>query len=167
MDIQAVAYTHTDAVALIAQVQQEYVIRYGEQDATPVDPAQFAPPLGLFLVGYLDGEAVACGGWRRPADTANSLPGDVELKRMYVAPQARNRGLAREILAALERTATEAGHTRLILETGDQQPEAIKLYTSAGYTEVVGFGTYKDYSSAVHLGKLLVVSDQPANAQTA
>jgi hypothetical protein len=77
--IDVMPYDHPDAVLLIAEVQQEYVVRYGEQDKTPVDPAQFAPPNGLFLIGYLDdGTAVACGGWRVHGEDA------AELKRMYV-----------------------------------------------------------------------------------
>jgi GNAT superfamily N-acetyltransferase len=146
VEIRVVAYDHPDAVELIEQVQQEYVVRYGEQDGTPVDPAQFAAPLGLFLIAYLDGAPVACGGWRADGVTA-------ELKRMYVAPVARGRGAARAILAELERTAQDAGHHRIVLETGMKQPEAIALYTSSGYQPVPKFGYYRDAPDAVHLGK--------------
>ncbi len=149
--IEVRTYDHPDAVALIADVQQEYVVRYGEVDLTPVDPAEFAPPRGLFLVAYVDDEPAACGGWRAHGT-------DVELKRMYVRPSFRGRGLARAVLAELERTAAEAGHTRLILETGQRQPEAIALYTSAGYTPVPAFGYYADAPEAVHLGKTLEVA---------
>ncbi|WP_459718565.1 GNAT family N-acetyltransferase [Actinophytocola sp. KF-1] len=144
-------YDHPDAVALIADVQQEYVVRYGEVDLTPVDPAEFAPPRGLFLVAYADDEPAACGGWRAHGD-------DVELKRMYVRPSFRGRGLARAVLAELERTAGAAGYTRLILETGSRQPEAIALYRSAGYTPVPAFGYYAEAPEAVHLGKSLEVA---------
>ena len=51
------------AAGLIEAVQQVYVARYGGRDATPVEPAEFAPPRGLFLVGRLGGEPIACGGW--------------------------------------------------------------------------------------------------------
>jgi GNAT superfamily N-acetyltransferase len=144
--IEVTAYDHPDAVALIAEVQQEYVVRYGSEDQTPVDPAEFAPPRGLFLVGYVDGVPAACGGWRAHET-------DVELKRMYVAPAFRGRGLARALLAELERTAAETGYRRVILETGQKQPEAIALYRSAGYEPVPRFGFYADAPSAVHLGK--------------
>jgi GNAT superfamily N-acetyltransferase len=148
--IDVTSYDHPDAVALIAEVQQEYVVRYGDQDGTPVDPAEFAPPRGLFLVAYVDGSPAACGGWR-------ARETDAELKRMYVTPAFRGRGLARAVLAALERTAAEAGYRRLILETGDRQPEAIALYRSAGYEPVPSFGFYADSPSAVHLGKVVDV----------
>ncbi|HEU5469040.1 MAG TPA: GNAT family N-acetyltransferase [Actinophytocola sp.] len=149
MEIRVVSYDHPDAVRMIDEVQQEYVVRYGGPDSTPVDPAQFAPPLGLFLVGYLDGVPVASGGWRAHGD------GMVELKRMYVSPARRGRGLARAMLAELELSARRAGHGRVILETGPAQPEALKLYRSSGYTDVPAFGHYKDAPLAVHLGKTL------------
>lgn len=144
-------YDHPDSVALIADVQQEYVVRYGDEDSTPVDPAQFSPPLGLFLVVYVDDVPAACGGWR-------AHDPDAEMKRMYVRPSFRGLGLARAVLAELERTAAEAGYERLILESGDRQPEALALYASAGYTPVPRFGTYADAPEAVHLGKKLEAS---------
>jgi GNAT superfamily N-acetyltransferase len=67
-----------------------------------------------------------------------------EVKRMYVVPAARARGLARQVLAHLERTAAEAGAEAMILETGLAQPEAIALYESSGYTRIPSFGYYKD-----------------------
>ena len=146
--IEVRTYDHPDAVALIADVQQEYVVRYGAQDLTPVDPAEFSPPKGLFLVAYVDDAPAACGGWR-------AHDADVELKRMYVRPSFRGRGLARAVLAELERTAAEAGFSRLILETGSKQPEAIALYISAGYAPVPSFGYYANEPEAVHLGKEL------------
>jgi GNAT superfamily N-acetyltransferase len=145
--VNAIPYDHPDAVALISELQQEYVTRYGSPDATPVDPAEFAPPDGLFLVGYRDGLPVASGGWRVfDVDAA-------ELKRMYVRPTARGLGLARSMLAELERTAREAGRRRMMLESGMHQPEALALYRSSGYAEVPKFGHYADAPSSVHLGK--------------
>jgi GNAT superfamily N-acetyltransferase len=150
--IEIVAYDHPDAVALIAEVQQEYVDRYGDVDQSPVDPAQFAPPLGLFLVAYLDGRAVGSGGWRVHDGPYGP---EAELKRMYVSPAARGRGVARAVLAELERTAVEAGYRRMVLETGTKQPEALGLYASAGYVEVPGFGYYAGEPEAIHLGKTI------------
>ena len=149
MRIDIVAFDHPDAAALIAELQQEYVVRYGQHDGTPVAPAQFAPPLGLFLVGYLEGEPVVCGGWRSHGD------GVAELKRMYVTPRVRGRGLARAMLAELERTAGAAGHTRIILESGQNQPEALAMYASSGYTAVPSFGHYAENELSVHLGKTI------------
>lgn len=149
MEIRVVPYDHPDATTLIAAVQAEYEVRYGGHDGTRVHPDEFAPPHGLFLVGYVDDLPVACGGWRAHED------GSVELKRMYVAPSARGRGFARQLLAELELSAKRAGHYGVILETGSKQPEAEALYRSSGYTEVPAFGYYADYPSARHLGKSL------------
>ena len=149
MEIRAVPYDHPDAELLIAEVQAEYVIRYGGHDSTRVHPDEFAPPRGLFLVGYVDGAPVASGGWRAHGD------GSAEIKRMYVVPSARGKGFARQMLAELELTAKRAGQHRIILETGSKQPEAAALYRSSGYTEVPAFGFYAEYPSALHLGKSL------------
>ncbi|WP_433471132.1 GNAT family N-acetyltransferase [Saccharomonospora azurea] len=156
MDIRTVPFDHPDAVKLIDAVQQEYVTRYGDPDVTPVDPVDFTPPSGLFLVGYLDGEPVACGGWRAH-DEADPpiLAGDAEMKRLYVVPALRGRGLSRTMLAEVERTAVEAGRTRLILETGHKQPEAIALYRSSGYEEMPGFGVYAGDPLSLCLAKPL------------
>lgn len=142
-------YDHPDATRLIEEVQAEYVIRYGGPDDTLVDPAEFAPPLGLFLIGYDGAVPVASGGWRAHDG------GVVEIKRMYVVPSARGKGFARQMLAELELTAKRAGHHRIVLETGSKQPEAAALYRSSGYTDVPAFGYYAEYPSAIHLGKSL------------
>jgi GNAT superfamily N-acetyltransferase len=154
LNIEVTAYDHPDAMKLIAELQQEYVVRYGGVDGTPVDPTEFAPPLGLFHVAYVDGVPAACGGWRAHET-------DVELKRMYVAPAFRGRGLARAVLASLERAAAEAGYRRIILETGLRQPESIALYKSSGYEPVPKFGYYADAPESVHLGKEVACPSTP------
>jgi GNAT superfamily N-acetyltransferase len=137
--------THPDAVRLVEEVQQEYVVRYGGRDETPLDPSYFEPPNGAFFVGYLDDVPVATGAWRRRSDVVVDGSTDTaEIKRMYVAAGARGRGLARAMLAHLERTAGEQGAEVMILETGLAQPEAIALYESSGYTPIPNFGFYKD-----------------------
>jgi ribosomal protein S18 acetylase RimI-like enzyme len=144
VQLREVPFDHPDAQRLIAEVQQEYVVRYGGQDSMPTDVAEFAPPRGIFVVGYLEGRAVACGGWRaHDGDEPDFRDGDAELKRMYVVPAARGIGLARRLLADLERRAAAAGRRRLVLETGMKQPEAIGLYTSAGYAETRKFGVFR------------------------
>lgn len=156
MDLVARAYSSPDAQKLIAELQQEYVVRYGGPDATPTDPAEFEPPLGAFLVGYLDGTPVACAGWRsHNGDEPGFRDGDAELKRMYVSAEVRGRGLSRQLLAAIEHSATAAGRRRIVLETADQQPEAVNLYTSAGYQPIPGFGLYVDEPGSHYFGREL------------
>ncbi len=99
---------------------------------------------------------MASGGWRaQDASEEGFEDGDAEIKRMFVVREARGRGFARAVLAELEATAAAAGRTRMVLETGQRQPEAIALYASCGYTPVGGFGFYRDYEESVHLGKPL------------
>ncbi len=137
--------TDPDAAALVEDVQREYVARYGGRDETPLQPGYFAPPSGAFFVGYLGGIPVATGAWRRRTDVeALGSTATAEIKRMYVAPGGRRRGLARAMLAHLEMTAAAAGADVVILETGLAQPEAIALYESSGYTSIPGFGFYRD-----------------------
>jgi GNAT superfamily N-acetyltransferase len=149
--IEPRAYEDPDVVRLVAAVQAEYVVRYGGPDAAAVEPGEFSPPDGLFLVGILDGEPAVTGGWRRIDD------GTVEIKRMYVLDHARRRGLARLMLAELEATALEAGAHRVELNTGDQQPEAIALYQSSGYLPTKGFGHYACTPGAIFYGKTLAI----------
>jgi GNAT superfamily N-acetyltransferase len=159
MEIRVAAYDDPDAVKLIAEVQQEYVVRYGGPDRTPVDVAEFRSPRGIFLIGYLDGVPVASGAWRAHDGPAGEFrPGDVEIKRMYVAASLRGRGYARVMLAELERTAVAAGRLRVVLETGIEQPEAIGLYLSSGYHLIENFGMYKDEPESRCFAKALTTS---------
>lgn len=143
MQIRRLPITHPDALRLIAEVQQEYVARYGTPDEAPIQADVFESRQGAFFVGYLDDEPVAMGGWRRSPVPAFGATITAEVKRMYVAEGARGRGLARQLLARLEQTAAEAGVEAMVLETGTGQPEAIALYESSGYTQVPGFGYYR------------------------
>ncbi len=149
LEIVRVGYGHPDAMLLIGEVQAEYVIRYGGPDATPLDPLMFEPPLGSFYVGYLELDGArrpaVTGAWRRHDEVeAFGTRSTAEVKRMYVVPAARARGLARVMLAHLEAAAAAAGAEAMILETGSAQPEAIALYESSGYTPIPSFGLYKD-----------------------
>lgn len=146
MIIRPMPFDHPDAVKLNDQVQLEYAERYdGDGDDTPLDPAMFDPPRGLYLMAYDERERpVATGGWRAMDENGEGYAdGDAELKRMYVVPEARGLGLARRILARLEEDARAAGRRRMCLETGTKQPEAISLYLSSGYQPCAKFGLYR------------------------
>ncbi|MFE5790967.1 GNAT family N-acetyltransferase [Streptomyces sp. NPDC056503] len=153
MRIEPIPYDHPDSVKLQDEVLAEYVVRYGdsEGDATPLDPSMFVPPRGLYLLAYdPEGRPVASGAWRRQDENDEGYAdGDAELKRMYVIPEARGLGLARRILALLEDDARAAGRTRVVLETGTAQPEAIALYTSSGYEPTAAkFGHYRHHDNS-------------------
>ena len=118
----------------------ELLERYGVPDADPDDlhADHLAPPHGVFLVAWVDGVAVGCGGIRRYDDATG------EIKRMYVKPEVRRRGISRVVLEELEARARATGYTQLVLETGIRQPEAIALYETAGYASIEPYGFYKD-----------------------
>lgn len=146
MRIVRAHYDHPDAMKLNDAVQQEYAERYQDEgDVTPLDPSMFEAPHGLYLLAYDDEDRpVASGGWRSQHRNAEGYAdGDAEIKRMYVVPEARGRGLARQVLALLEDDARAAGRTRMVLETGTAQPEAIALYVSSGYEPAGKFGVYR------------------------
>ena len=110
----------------------------GEADIGPTREApMFVEPDGVFLVVRDDdGSAVACGGVTRFDDERG------ELKRMYVVPEARGRGLGRRLLVELEAEAQRLGYHALVLETGDRQPEAVGLYESSGYERIPCYPPY-------------------------
>ncbi|AZQ35357.1 MULTISPECIES: GNAT family N-acetyltransferase [Streptomyces] len=158
MHIRRVSFDHPDAVKLNDQVQAEYGVRYGDDgDATPMDAANFEPPNGLYLIAYDElGTPVASGGWRvQDENGEGNQDGDAELKRMYVVESMRGRGLARRVLAALEEDARAAGRTRMVLETGAKQPEAVALYTSSGYEPCEKFGYYRHHELSLCYAKAL------------
>lgn len=95
--------------------------------------AELGPPGGALLVGYLDGEAVCCGGIKRLDEQA------CEFKRMYVAPGVRGRGVGRALLTALEHRARAMGYGTACLATGPEQPAAQRLYRGAGYQPIENY----------------------------
>jgi GNAT superfamily N-acetyltransferase len=144
--IERLPITHPDSLRLVEEVQQEYVVRYGGRDETPLEPTEFDDPDGAFFVGYVADEPAVSGAWRRRTDvTVFGSDRTAEVKRMYVTLAHRGEGLARAMLAHMERTAHASGAEVMVLETGLAQPEAIALYVSAGYSPIPGFGHYRDY----------------------
>jgi GNAT superfamily N-acetyltransferase len=96
-------------------------------DLPKLEPYELRPPAGLYLVGWDGAAAVAGGGLRRYDE------GVAEIKRMYVRPTARSRGVARALLEALEAAAYALGYRRARLDTGPKQVHARDLYLSAGF----------------------------------
>lgn len=141
----------TVGARLVTELLHELADRYGGPDPDEPSPHDLAPPHGLFLVAWTGDEPHGCGGIRPyAADRAVA-----EIKRMYVRPTARRRGIARVLLAALESHASEAGYRRLILETGIKQPEAIAMYERAGYVPIESYGQYADYPESRCYGRTL------------
>ena len=133
--ITAVDFDAPAARQLRDDQQRELRALYGGDTEPGVKPT--AVDVSVFLLAQLpSGDAVACGGLR-PLE-----PGAAEIKRMYVRPADRGRGLSRRLLLELEQAARSAGWWQLKLETGLRQHAAIALYESAGYARIEAFGAY-------------------------
>lgn len=155
MQIEPRPLDDPDVQTLIDEVQLEYVRRYGGPDHTELRPEEFAPPRGLFLLAHSGTTPMGIGGWRAyDSDHPGLRDGDAEIKRMYVRADSRRRGIARRLLDALERTAADAGRRRIVLETGTAQPEAIAMYTAAGYAPMSErFGIWADSETSLYFAK--------------
>jgi len=153
VEIRRESYGSAIAQSLSASLAEELRGRYDGFDGSGGEPptSDFEPPEGAFLVGYQAGQPVACGGiCRYDADTA-------ELRRMFVATDARGRGFARALLSALEDEARALGYLALRLETGNRQPDAIGLYRATGFEPIARYGPYVDDERSVCLEKRLRV----------
>jgi GNAT superfamily N-acetyltransferase len=119
---------------LLADMVAEMDALYGA--AEPGDgivnatPADFRGPRGTFLVGFEDGRPLCAGGLKPLGDDV------AEVKRMFVVPDARRRGVARALLRALEDAGRELGHRVLRLDTGPGQPHAWALYRAEGFQPI-------------------------------
>lgn len=106
--------------------------------------AAFLGERSVFLVATAGGQAIGCGGIQ---PVIMALDGETdalsgEVKRMYVTQDWRRRGVGAAILATLGERARDFGYRRLVLETGDRQPEAVAMYTSNGWMRIAPFGPY-------------------------
>jgi GNAT superfamily N-acetyltransferase len=121
------------AAELLAEVRVELNDLYetlSRLDNPPLTPDEMRTPGGAYVVGYTDDIAVAGGAVRRLS------VGVAEIKRMYVRPAARSRGVATALLAALESEAEALGYEAIRLDTGPKQVHALRLYRGAGYADV-------------------------------
>lgn len=140
--IRSVPWDDDAGSALRDAQQTEIEIRYETPDSEP-GPKPTASDITLFIVAYDvldDGDElpVGCGALR----ALGSRHG--EIKRMYVTPDRRGTGISTRLLAALEGEARGLGWDRVVLETGDRQPDAMRLYEREGYTRIPNFGYYAD-----------------------
>ncbi len=130
--------------AMYREMVDLYRVPEGTRMGVPLDPEELGPPGGVYLVGWAGGRSVAGGGLRTIG------PALGEIKRMYVAPEWRGRGVSRLLLLALEDAARALGHERIRLDTGPSQPAARHLYESTGY---VSIGNYNDNGHAAFWGE--------------
>jgi putative acetyltransferase len=138
--ISAVRLDDPAVVALTTASLAEIDAHYAGQPGSGAPPRvdEFLPPDGVFVLARLGDEPAGCGGvCRLDADTA-------EIRRMYVVPDARGRGVGRAILDRLLEAAGELGYRRVRLETGNRQVEAMRLYERAGFRRGDCWGPYVD-----------------------
>lgn len=139
---------HPEFKSLVNELDRDLAIRDGDEHAfyaqyNKIDLIRHA------IVVHLDGHAVACGALKEYE------MGIMEVKRMYVVPSYRGRGIASNLLAELENWARELGYAKTILETGKKQPEAIRLYSKNGYTIIPNYGQYSGIENSVCFEKIL------------
>lgn len=134
MNVRTLTADEEPAVSLIAAMVDEMRLLYDDLDVESSEmPSAVPADFVCFLVGFEDGAAVCCGGLK-PLDD-----GTVEIKRMYVTPQARRRGAGRRLLIELETEARRRGFLVARLDTGPRQPSAERMYREAGYAEIGNF----------------------------
>jgi putative acetyltransferase len=138
----------TDFQQLVQLLDRDLAQRDGDEHAFY---AQFnkIDLLKHAVVAYAGDEPVGCGAFKEFA------AGSVEVKRMFVQPAQRQRGIAQAVLAELEKWASELGYTTCVLETGKKQPEAIALYQRSGYAFTPNYGQYIGVANSVCLRKML------------
>jgi DNA-binding MarR family transcriptional regulator len=137
VEIRSVDPEHPDARYCLA----EYVAELNRRSTRGFDPSvgatalphEVRPPAGQFFVAYLHGEAIGCGAVKHHGDAP------AEIKRMWIAPQARGLGLGRRLLEKLEACALAGGARVAHIETSAVLTEALALYRSAGWIEVPPF----------------------------
>jgi GNAT superfamily N-acetyltransferase len=134
---------------LIKSLNAELESIYPEDGANffRLEPEEVAEGRGAFLVAYLHEKPVGCGAIRL------NEPGLAEIKRMYVDPTVRGRRVGRQIVNALEAHARQLGAKRIVLETGPRQPDAIAMYTHAGFNEIPLYGEYIGSQFSVCMAK--------------
>ena len=125
----------------------------GDDGSGGFDLEDAEQPGSAFIVAYVEGEAVGCGAMRRLDEQSG------EVKRMFVVPECRGRGVAAVILSALEQEAVRAGYRVMRLETGDRQPNAVRVYERAGYRRSPPYGIYVNWVGSLCFIKVLTASD--------
>ena len=139
MIVRAVPWDLPAAIELREAQRVEIAERYGSDDSEP-GPAPTAADITVFFVAFEsdapDARALGCGGLRQLGAS------EAEVKRMYVIPTARGTGVSTAILDALEDFGRSRGWARLVLETGTEQPDAVRFYEREGYTRIPSFGYY-------------------------
>jgi putative acetyltransferase len=151
LTVGAEPFESADARRLVEALDAHLAGRYSpEQRFGPnLKAAHVETGRGTFVIARVDGVAVGCGALRRLDERTS------EVKRMYVEPDWRGRGVAKAVLEHLEGAAKTLGSSRLVLETGSYQAEAIGLYRRAGFSQIECFGEYAGVPTSLCFEKLI------------
>jgi GNAT superfamily N-acetyltransferase len=138
MNIREVEASSREAQLLMAELDDEIVQRYPGNSPHGIDAQEFRKACGYFalMLDPATNDAIGCAAFRPVTEQC------AEIKRMYVRLAHRGRGNSKLLLSHVEAVARQRGFRIFVLETGDAQPEAIRLYRSAGYFEIPRFGDY-------------------------
>jgi GNAT superfamily N-acetyltransferase len=137
---------NADFRELVALLDEDLAIRDGAEHSFY---AQFnkIDKIRETIVAYENERAVGCGAFKEYE------PKTAEIKRMYVLPEMRGKGIAGKILSELETWAKELDFSECVLETGKKQPEAIRLYQKSGYEIIPNYGQYAEMENSVCMRK--------------
>jgi len=142
LNIKRTDSSHKDFINLVRHLDEDLKIRDGDEHAF-YDQFNKIQNLQYCLVAYQDETPISCGAIK-PFDEQT-----MEVKRMYVLPKYRGKGIAAKILIELELWAKQLNFSKCILETGLKQPEAIALYKKSGYQITENYGQYKGIENSV------------------
>ena len=134
ISVQPEPYGSDGPRTVVAQAEAELIARYGRLDdgELGLTAAMFDPPAGVFLIARTESRADPLGG----AGLRTVATGTGELKRLWVDPTWRGRGVGRDLVAGIEDAARDLGLSFLRLETGDRQPEAVSLYQDLDWERI-------------------------------
>ncbi|MDO9355027.1 MAG: GNAT family N-acetyltransferase, partial [Solirubrobacteraceae bacterium] len=143
-----------DALALLREAVIDARALYPESFTDTAGPVTNEPlaDRGVYVVAYVDGRPLASGALR-PLDESTA-----EVRRMYVHRAHRRTGLGRDVLEHLAREAVRLGYRRLVLETGNRQQPAMRLYETCGFVRMAAFGEYVDDPTSVCYERVLVTT---------
>ena len=144
---------HTEAAraclgAYLRELDERFEGGFDQRNGNALSDESMTPPAGWLLIARLDGRAIGCGALKRIDDSTG------EIKRMWIAPEARGLGMARRLLEALENHARQSGMTRVVLDTNRTLKEAQALYRKTGYREIARYNDnpYADFFFEKELG---------------
>jgi GNAT superfamily N-acetyltransferase len=140
--------SNQDFVEMVKQLDSDLAIRDGEDHAF-YNQFNSISMIKYAIVAYHENIAIGCGAIKAFDQTT------MEVKRMYVSPDKRGKGIAGKILAELETWTKELGFTRCILETGINQPEALALYHKNEFVRIPNYGQYENVKSSFCFEKVL------------